>query len=163
MPGEDLLGIAMKKAYAILARQDRSEHELTIKLEEKGIEQEIIAEVLAKLISYGYLDDSKYLLAATRRLAIVRRWGNRKIEATLKNKGFTRERIGFALAEVRGEMDEGEALRQLIAKERKKTPEWDEKIKRRLFMRLVSRGFEPSAIVRIMKDFKEEFQDDQWE
>ncbi|MDI6726410.1 MAG: regulatory protein RecX [Smithellaceae bacterium] len=163
MPEEDLLGIAMKKAYAILARADRSEHELKIKLREKGIEQEIITEVLAKLLSYGYLDDGKYLLAATRRLAIVRLLGNRKIAATLKNKGFTGEQIKSALAEVRGEMDEGEALRDLIAREKKKAPRWDDKIKRRLFMRLVSRGFPPSAILRIMKDFKEEFQDDQWE
>jgi len=160
MPEDDPLRRALEQAYAILARQDRSEQELGIKLKEKGFEPEIITDVLVKLRSYGYLDDGKYLMNATRMLATTRGWGNRKIEATLKGKGFTREQIGSALAENRSEMDEGGALRQLIAKERKKTPEWDEKIKRRLFMRFVSRGFAPSEILRIMKEFHEEFHND---
>ncbi len=152
MPADDPLCRALDRAYAILARQDRSEQELRIKLKERGFEPEIIAEALAKLRSYGYLDDGRYLMNATRRLATTRGWGNRKIAATLKGKGFTREQIGAALAEARSEMDEVGALRQLIAKERRKTPEWDEKIKRRLFLRFVSCGFAPAEILRIMKE-----------
>lgn len=160
MSALDPIDPALKKAYALLARRDRSEGEIRIKLQEKGIPAEVVVATLERLKSSGYLDDERYLLAATRSLVANRRLGDRRIEMTLRGKGFGKEEIRTALSQVRGEIDEGETLRHLIAREREKNPLWDVKAKRRLFQRLLSRGFAPAEILKYMGEYKEEFIDD---
>lgn len=160
MSDADPLAAALKKAYALLAVRDRSERELRLKLTEKGFRPEIVAATLERLKASGYLDDQRYLLAAARSLAADRRQGDLKIEMTLRGKGFTKEDIRTALSQVRQETDAGEVLRQLIAREREKNPLEDIKAKRRLFNRLVHRGFAPSQILQHLGSCEEEFIDD---
>ncbi len=160
MSDTDPLAKALKMAYTILARQDRSERELRDKLKQRGFPPDIITATLTSLKASGYLNDERYLLAAARSLAVNRRQGNIRIEMILRGKGFTKEDIRTVLARVRQETDEGEVLLQLIAREREKNPLWDIKTKRRLFNRLVHRGFAPAQIFKYLGEYEEEFIDD---
>ncbi len=139
---------ALQKAYRLLSLRPHSAREIEKKLREKGFSATVIKEALEKLRDLQYLDDTSFASQWARNLAVNKLWGNRKIIASLKEKGIAAYLIDAAIEEVRQEFPEGEALARLIKKNTagEKGGRQDIKEKKRIFQRLLGRGF-PAGLI----------------
>ena len=115
MKGLDLAA-AKQKAYLLLSLRAHSEKELEKKLREKGFPAVVIKEALEKLHDLKYLNDASFATAWVRSLAVNRLWGNRKIIASLREKGVAPQFIDDAIAAARLEISEEEAIAVLVRK-----------------------------------------------
>ena len=147
---------AKQRAFRLLAMRPRSEKEMRAKLKEKGFEESVIGEVAARLRELNYLDDESFARQWARNLAVNKLYGNRRIEASLVEKGIPQPLIRQVLTEVREELSEREAVILLI---RKKVDNgagnMDDREKRRLAQSLMGKGFPPGLVFDILKRSKE--------
>lgn len=154
------LAAAKQKAYRLLSLRPHSEKELEKKLREKGFPAVVIKEALEKLHDLKYLNDASFAVQWARNLAVNKLWGNRKIIASLKEKGVQARLIDDAIAAARHELSEEEAIAVLVKKRaaKKKSAAFDIKEKQRIFQSLMGRGFPPGLILnKIGKAAEEEF------
>jgi regulatory protein len=147
---------AKQRAFRLLAMRARSEKELRAKLKEKGFDESTVEEVAARLRELNYLDDESFARQWARNLAVNKLFGNRRIEASLEEKGISRPLIREVLTEAREELTERKAVILLI---RKKLDGSDRKIddkeKRRLAQSLMGKGFPPGLIFEMLNRSKE--------
>ena len=143
---------AKQKAFRLLSVRGRSIKELRTKLKEKGFEEPVVEEVIARLIELKYLDDKSFARQWARNLAVNRLYGNRKIEMSLSEKGIDRTVIQQSITQVREEISEQNAIIGLIKKKGKgkKVIELSEKEKRRLVQNLMGRGFPAGLIFEVL-------------
>ena len=143
------LAAAKQKAYRLLALRPHSEKELENKLREKGFPAVVIKETLEKLHDLKYLNDASFAIGWARNLAVNKLWGNRKIIASLQEKGIAAQLIDDAIAAARQEISEDEAIAVLVKKKvtKKKPAAFDIKEKQRIFQSLMVRGFPPGLIL----------------
>jgi len=155
------LAAAEEKAYRLLSMRPHSEKELAKKLRDKGFPEAVIKEALEKLLDLKYLNDTSFALQWARNLAVNKLWGNRKIIASLQEKGVQARWIDDALASVRQELPEEEAIVMLISKKaaRRKAAALDIKEKQRIFQNLMGRGFPPGLILNKLGKRAEEESD----
>jgi regulatory protein len=110
------VGNAKQKAYRYLSLRAHSAREIEKKLKQKGFPDAVIKEALEKLFELKYLDDALFATQWARNLAVNKLWGNRKIIASLQEKGVAADLIEAAIATVRSEMPEESAITLLIEK-----------------------------------------------
>lgn len=97
-------------AYRLLSYRGRSEQELAGRLQVKGFEPDVVADVLAHLRSYGFIDD----------LALAREWVRQRLEQRpagrmllaweLRRRGIGREDVEAVLADFGAEEEYAAAL-----------------------------------------------------
>jgi len=143
------LAAAKQKAFLLLSLRPHSEKELEKKLREKGFPAVVIKEALEKLHDLKYLNDASFANGWARNLAVNKLWGNRKIIASLREKGVAAQLIDDAIAAARLEISEEEAIAILVKKrvDKKKLTSLDIKEKQRIFQNLMGRGFPPGLIL----------------
>jgi len=158
MGDESLREKARQRAFRLLALRARSEKELRAKLTEKGFDGETVDLVVGELYGLKYLDDQSFARQWARNLAVNRLLGNRRIETSLREKGIPADAAREAMAAVREEISEAEAVRRIVRKKTKgrETPAFDDKEKRRLAHSLMGKGFPPGLIFRILSVREEE-------
>lgn len=143
------LAAAKQKAFLLLSLRPHSEKELEKKLREKGFPAVVIKEALEKLHDLKYLNDASFANGWARNLAVNKLWGNRKIITSLREKGVAAQFIDDAIAAVRLDISEEEAITVLVRKKaaKKKPVTFDIKEKQRIFQNLMGRGFPPGLIL----------------
>ena len=154
------LSAAKQKAYRLLSMRPHSEKELEVKLREKCFPAVVIKEALEKLHDLKYLNDASFAIGWARNLAVNKLWGNRKIIASLQEKGIGAQLIDDAIAAARLEISEEEAIAILVKKKaaKKKPAVFDVKEKYKIFQSLMGRGFPPGLILnKLGKAAEEEF------
>ncbi len=154
------LAAALQKAYRLLSLRPHSEKELEKKLREKGFPAVVIKEALEKLHNLKYLNDASFAVQWARNLAVNKLWGNRKIIASLQEKGVWAQLINDAVTAARLEISEEEAIAVLVKKRaaKKKAAAFDIKEKQKIFQSLLGRGFPPGTILnKLGKAAEEEF------
>jgi regulatory protein len=151
----------LQKAYRLLAARARSERELRTKLKEK-LDGPVIDRVVARLYELTYLDDEAFARQWARHLAMDKLSGNRRIEISLQGKGVGRDVCELVLAEIRQDIPEREAVRQVIRKKLKgsKLQKQDGRGKRSLAQYLLGRGFTPDLIYEMIREAEEGNRDD---
>jgi regulatory protein len=149
---------ARQRAFRLLALRARSEKELRAKLTEKDFDDETVDLVVGEFYGLKYLDDASFARQWARNLAVNRLQGNRRIETSLREKGIPADAARQAIAAVREEMSEEEAVRRIVRKKMKgrEAPAFDEKEKRRLVHSLMGKGFPPGLIFKILSVREEE-------
>lgn len=152
------LEAAKQKAYRLLSLRPHSEKELEKKLREKGFPAVVIKETLEKLHDLKYLNDASFAVSWARNLAVNKLWGNKKIAASLREKGLTADLIDSSIEQARQELPEEEAIEILIRKKaaKKKLSASDVKEKRKIFQTLMGRGFPPGLILNKLGRIKKE-------
>jgi regulatory protein len=148
MQNDPLQEKAEKKAYRLLALRGHSEKELREKLRQGGFAESLIAGVIAKCRELGYLDDRKFARQRARELAVNRLVGDRRIAADLREKGIPDAVCREAIAEVRDEIGEEEAIDRILRKKRlgAAIAGMEGREKARLARSLLGRGF-PTALI----------------
>lgn len=140
---------ALQKVYRLLSLRAHSAREVEKKLQEKGFPSPVIKEALEKLHELKYLNDASFSSRWAHNLAVNKLWGNKKIIANLREKGIAPQLIEKAIAEVRQEIPEEKAITLVINKKMAGGNEGglrDIKEQKRMFQRLLGRGF-PAALI----------------
>ena len=152
------LAAAKQKAYRLLSMRPHSEKELEKKLREKGFPAAVVKEALEKLLDLKYLNDASFAMQWARNLATNKLWGNRKIIASLQEKGIPARLINDAVASARQDMTEENAIAILIRKRAagKSMALLNIKEKQRIFQSLMGRGFPPGLILHQLGKSAEE-------
>jgi len=148
----------MNMALRLLAVRARSVKEIRAKLADKGVDGPVLEKVIEKLLDLNYLDDVAFAGQWTRYLAFNLLYGNRRIEASLREKGVPEEIIRRSISENREELEEKAALRRILNKKIKglNAQNLDRKQKARLARMLAGRGFSTSLIYEALRNPQED-------
>jgi len=156
---EDNEGLARAKqvCWRLLARRDHGEEELARKLTKKGFPGEVVTGTIDYFRELGYLNDRAFAAAQARRLARGKGYGDRRLRAFLRERGIPESLAGEAVAAVRQEWTEAQAVASLIEKKKQHRPiKGDPQGKQRLFRYLLGRGFPPGLICEQINRAEEE-------
>ncbi len=132
---------ACQAAYRLLTYRDRTEYEISKKLQEKGFEPGIINEVIENLREYDLINDRKYV---KRFIANNKFYSKAKIWGKLKNLGIENSIIENALDEA-GHDFEYQAALSLVSKKINLT----EKSMTGIVSYLKNRGFCHDTVERV--------------
>jgi regulatory protein len=149
---------AMNMAMRLLAVRARSVKEIRTRLADRGVEGPVLEKVIEKLLDLNYLDDSDFAGQWARHLAFNLLYGNRRIEASLKEKGIPEEIIRKAISENREELEEKAALGRVLNKKIKglNAQNLDRRQRARLARMLAGRGFPTSLIYEALRNPQED-------
>ncbi len=144
---------ALAAAYRLLARRDRSEHELRGALEKRETPPDIIDAAVEYLRERRLVDDRKFAHARAQSLARNKKVGPRYLRDALKKSGIGETLIQEAVAETFSDPQrERNEIRALIEKKNKtmKKDATPLQRKKKLFDFLLRRGFSYDAVIKAL-------------
>jgi regulatory protein len=145
---------AIEDAYNLLSYRSRSEKEIADRLQRKGYEEEVIAQVVEKLRAAGYLNDE----------AFARNWvegrgktlGRRALAHELRQKGVDSETVAQTLVEIKSDEAEQAAARTAAVRKVGERPlDRSREARAKLAAFLQRRGFGWDIIRPILTDLYE--------
>lgn len=141
---------AKSKALSYLKYSDKTEKELIEKLKKEGYIDYVIEKVIEKLKDYGYINNYKYaynyILNKKNSKSIY------QITQILLNKGIEKYVIKDIINEM--DIDEEQVIRKLIYKKIFNI-KMNNNNKQKLYYRLIKKGFNPTIVMRVIKEFQE--------
>jgi regulatory protein len=143
--------VALAKAEAWCAYQERCQQEVRDKLYSWGLYPEAVENLIAELISRGFLDEERFAKSYARGKFRIKRWGRVKIKIELKRKRISDYCIRKGLEEI----DDKEYMQTLAhaAEVKSKTIREKHPLKRKykLMSYLISRGFENDLVREVVE------------
>ena len=142
------------RAVAMLAARPRAARDLERVLVRKGEPAEYVAAAVQRLIALGILDDAQFARQFIRAKIAGAGLSRRRLQSELWRRGVAREMIDSALAEVMAEdeVDEDAQIATVAAKKLRTLRSADPAVvRRRLYAFLARRGYESSAIRRVIE------------
>ena len=151
--GQVLTKRAKLRAMHLLESMDRTRAELEKKLQSSEYPREAVAEALAYVESFGYLDDKRY----ARHYVECKKEGRGKarLKMELAQKGVDRNIIEEVLDEAKLD-DCRDTIRELVRKRRRGDGPMDDRERQRIYGYLMRKGFSSSEILSVLKE-KEDF------
>jgi regulatory protein len=143
---------ALEKARRWCALQERCHTETRNKLHSWGQYEDACEEVIAQLISEGFLNEERFARSFARGKFRIKHWGRIKIVNELKQKKISPVCIRKGLDEIDDE-EYMQTLRMLYTKRVKEVKErnpWARKAK--IYTVLAGKGFEPELIRELMRE-----------
>jgi regulatory protein len=143
---------ALLKAQSFCAFQERSQQEMRDKLYGWGLHQKDVEEILALLVSDGFLKEERFAVAYAGGKFRVKKWGRVKIRQGLKAKSVSDPLIKKALGEI-SEIDYRKALHDIIQRRSKESKEKNPlKRKYKIASYAIGRGYEPELVWEALRD-----------
>lgn len=143
---------ALQRIYKYCAYQERSHHQVREKLYSFGLWKSAVDELIAKLITDGFLNEQRFAIAFAGGKFRMKKWGRLKVIRELEAQGVTTHCIRAALKEI-DERDYQSALRGLAEKKLSTVTDADPFIKRDKVARfLISKGYEPDLVWGVLKE-----------
>jgi len=142
-------GSARTAALRLLNRRDYSVAEITTRLLDRGHADEEVQSVVAALRADRLLDDERVGRAHVRTASLVKGRGRHRIRRELEARGLARQAADAVVAELSRD-DEQAALDRLVERATR-GERLDADDERRLFQRLLRRGFDADAIRTTLK------------
>ena len=145
--------------YAVrsLASKMKSERDLRRKMSERAEPGEAGAEamdaVIVKLKEFGYLSDERFAADYTRLRKENEKFGRRRVQQGLMQKGIPQELTQSTLATAYDEVDEVALAKQYVERKRMKKPEGEKEIARAM-RRLAAAGFSTRAIWTVLRGWR---------
>ena len=148
MEKEEELMRGRKKAMSLLNHSDRTRWELEDRMERAGFSEEVIADAIAYVEGFRYIDDLRY---AQRFAEIYRETRSiARIRQDLKKRHVPEEYIEMALEEI--EYDDSQALARELGKLCRNSRELSYQERQKIAAKLYRRGFATEDIFRAMAD-----------
>lgn len=145
---------AMNASLRLLSIRSRSSHELQLALQRRKVPAAIIANVLTRLTELNYLDDGKF--AKERALSLLRngKLGERAVLQRLRGHGLTAPDAKQALKDAEAELgfDPLDTAREVLARRGLADRALTLKEKGKAARLLMSRGFSPSIVGKLVGD-----------
>jgi len=141
------------RAVAMLAARPRAARDLERMLVRKGEPAEHVASAVQRLIALGVLDDAQFARQFIRAKIAGAGLSRRRLQSELWRRGVARDVIDAALADVMSEdaVDEDAQIAEVAARKLRTLRSADPAVaRRRLYAFLARRGYDSSAIRRVM-------------
>ena len=123
--------------------------------------------VIAKLKDLGYLSDERFAADYTRLRKENEKYGKRRVQQGLMQKGIAQELTQSTLATAYDEVDEVALARAYIERKRMKKPEGDREKKQKetakAMRRLMAAGFGSKAIWKVLREWGAEVEEVEFE
>lgn len=151
---------AFTKLSALCARSEHCQQDMLEKMRQWGVDTEAQAEVMQRLVSGRYVDDSRFAHAFVTDKVRYNKWGRRKVEQALWAKRIDKDIATEALDAVSDE-EYLSVLRPLLKQKRKNTKAQSEyEMTMKLIKYALSRGFTMDIIKQCIDvDDEDEFLD----
>lgn len=137
---------AQAKAESFCAYQERTQQEVRNKLYNLGLYSDEVEEIIAELITGGFINEERYAKAYAGGKFRMKHWGRQKIRKSLQSKGISPYCLEAGLREI----DEEDYLQKIDFLIQKKLATIKEnkpfEIKHKLAGYLMGKGFEPEII-----------------
>ena len=146
-------------AVGALARRMRTERDLRrlmLPRAEEGVAgARAMDAVVAKLKELNYLSDERFAEDYTRVRKEHEKFGKRRVQQDLMQKGVTRELVASTLETAYEDVDEVALARQYIARKRMKQPTGENAKKQtaRAINRLLRAGFSSRAVYKVLREW----------
>lgn len=143
---------AFSRLSALCARSEHCSHDLTEKMRRWQLSDADQTEVMERLTSGRYVDDSRYALAFVKEKVRFNKWGRRKVEQALRMKHIDDSIIAAALHDVADE-DYVDQLRSLLRQKRRSVKaDSSYELNRKLTAFALQRGFTFDIIKQCIDD-----------
>ena len=114
--------------------------------------------VIAKLKDLGYLSDERFAADYTRLRKENEKFGRRRVQQGLMQKGIAQELTNATLATAYDEVDEVALAKQYVERKRMKKPEGEKEVARAM-RRLMAAGFSTRAIWKVLRGWGAELEE----
>ena len=142
---------AKQKALRYCAYQERSHQEVKNKLFELGLRSSAVDELLAYLITEGFLNEERFAKSFAGGKFRIKKWGRIKIVNALEYKGLTKNCIRIGLKEI-DESDYHDTLERLLTSKISELDDSDKfLVKDKASKYAIQKGFEPELVWEILK------------
>ena len=152
-PTRGTLTDILERMRKYCAYQDRSHSEVRTKLLSLNVYGDDLENILAELVSEGFLNEERFARSFVRGKFTMNRWGRFKISLHLKQKGVSEYLIRKGMEEI-DEDAYREALQKIL--ERKLAGKTDFPSKRKALEFAMRRGFEPELIKSVLADLPDD-------
>ena len=130
---------ALERAFRFIAKRERTVAQVSARLERDDIPGLIITEVVAQMVSDGYLSDQRFAALYAEDRRAIDGWGNERIITNLREAGISSEIIESVVGS-RGHADQvGDAIR--VLDQRIGVKPSDERERERALGMLARRGY----------------------
>ncbi|MBJ7342007.1 MAG: RecX family transcriptional regulator [Solirubrobacteraceae bacterium] len=130
---------ALERAFRFIAKRERTVAQVSARLERDGISQRVITEVVAQMVSDGYLSDQRFAALYAEDRRVIDGWGNERIITNLREAGISSEIIESVVGS-RDHADQvGDAIR--VLDQRIGVKPSDERERERALGMLARRGY----------------------
>ena len=137
---------ALQKLSALCARAEHSSGEMLEKMRRWQLPEDVRERVLDRLIDEKFVDDERFARLFVREKIRFDRWGRRKIEQALYQKGVASDISRRVLDEVDDEAYVAELKKLIAAKRRSVQAESDYEMRAKLTKYALGRGFDYNVI-----------------
>ena len=137
---------ALQKLSALCARAEHSSGEMLEKMRRWQLSEDARERVLDRLIDEKFVDDERFARLFVREKIRFDRWGRRKIEQALYQKGVASDISRRVLNEVDDEAYVAELKKLIAAKRRSVQAESDYEMRAKLTKYALGRGFDYNVI-----------------
>ena len=137
---------ALQKLSALCARAEHSSGEMLEKMRRWQLSEDARERVLDRLIDENFVDDERFARLFVREKIRFDRWGRRKIEQALYQKGVASDISRRVLDEVDDEAYVAELKKLIAAKRRSVQAESDYEMRAKLTKYALGRGFDYNVI-----------------
>jgi regulatory protein len=149
-------------AVGTLARKMRTVRDLRRLMRNRAEEgeagEQAMDAVVARLIDLKYLSDTRFAADYTRMRKENERFGKRRVQQDLMQKGISKELIASTIATAYEDVDEVALARAYCEKKRMKQPSGVDAQKQtvRVMNRLIRAGFSSTAIFKLLREWNVE-------
>ncbi len=156
-------------AVGVLARRMRTVRDLRrlmrLRAEPGEVGERDMDAVCARLKELGYLSDTRFAADYTRLRKENEKFGRRRVQQDLMQKGVQKELIATTLATAYDEVDEVGLAREYVARKRMKKPAGEnaQKETARVMGRLMRAGFSSGAIYKVLREWDVEVEEEDTE
>jgi len=146
-------------AVGVLARKMRTVRDLRrlmrTRAEEGEAGERAMDAVVTRLKELKYLSDTRFAADYTRMRKENEKFGRRRVQQDLMQKGVHKDLIASTLATAYEDVDEVALARQYVARKRMKQPSGEnvQKETARMMNRLLRAGFSPGAIYKVLREW----------
>lgn len=145
---------AKLKAESYCAYQERYQQEVRNKLYEWGLHNNDVENIIADLITSGFLNEERFAKAFARGKFRIKKWGRIKIKLELKARKISDYCIKQAIKEI-NEEDYISTLEEIVTKKYKTIKATKAEVKKfKTAQYAISRGFESDLVWEILKEDK---------
>ncbi len=143
---------AKSKAEAFCAYQERAQQEVRDKLYHWGLYPAVVEQVIADLITEGFLNEERFALAYASGKFRMNGWGKHKIKQGLTQKATSAPLIKAALNSLDEQEYREKLLNLLRAKARLEKEKDPYKRKNKLVRYALGKGYESELILELLND-----------
>ncbi len=142
----------LSKASRLCARNEKCEQDIRKKLNQWGVENEEVRNIIHELKDSGFIDHQRYASAFVRDKVRFNHWGRNKIAHALRAKNIEEPVISEALEQISPQQYEKALLEEMEKKNRTIKSSDQRERRNKLIQFLLQKGFEYGKVFELVDE-----------